>query len=284
MRHGWGLYLQLAVSQVVIMTPTFWLEFTILFIAAFLGGLAIMPYSLKLLNSSTRSKPLKMSLPVMLLLSFLQTAILFAIVTGVGLLAAHAIGLGAPLLETALTGAVSSQTVWTTIEIASLLGALAGALLLIADIFFLPYWPKPLLDTTLKTTAMDNFLASFYGGINEELLMRLFGLSGLAWLLSFVFHTPAGTPTIAVLWIANIVLTIIFGLGHLPALKKTAGEISRIMFARSLILNAPIGLLCGWLFWTYGIEAAIIAHFSADIVYHVFGTIVLRRKLDTRPL
>jgi hypothetical protein len=260
------------------MTSIYWTEFGILFVAAFLGALAVMPYSLKLLNTSARSKPLKMSLPVILLLSLLQNAVLFAIVTGVGLLAAHAIGFGAPLLEAALMGSVSIQALWRVIEIAVISGAVAGALLLAADILFLPYWPKPLLETTLTTTLLDNLLASFYGGINEELLIRLFGLSGFAWLLSFVFHIPAGTPTIAVLWISNIVLTILFGLGHLPALKKTAGEISRIMLARSLILNAPIGLLCGWLFWTYGIEAAIIAHFSADIVYHVFGTVVLRRK------
>src|SRR5262249_43248571 len=57
------------------------------------------------------------------------------------------------------------------------------------------------------------------------------------------------------------------------------GSLPPLMVIRSLVLNAPIGLLCGGLFWTYGIEAAIIAHFSADIVYHVFGTFVLRRKL-----
>ena len=261
------------------MTNTFWPEFGILFIAAFLGAVAIMPYSLKLLNTSARSKPLKMSLPVILLLSLLQNVVLFAIVTGVGLLAAHAIGLGAPLLEAALAGGISMQALWMAIGVAVISGAIAGALLLAADFLFLPYWPQPLLESTQKMTLLDNFLASFYGGIDEELLMRLFGLSGFAWLLSFVFHTTAGMPTTALLWIANIVLTILFGLGHLPALKKTAGKISRIMFARSLILNAPIGLLCGWLFWTYGIEAAIIAHFSADIIYHVLGTIVLQRKL-----
>jgi membrane protease YdiL (CAAX protease family) len=85
---------------------------------------------------------------------------------------------------------------------------------------------------------------------------------------------------LVVFWIANIITTILFGLGHLPALKNLLGAISRPMVARSLLLNAPVGLVCGWLFWTYGIEAAIIAHFSADIVYHVFGTLVLRRKLS----
>jgi hypothetical protein len=65
----------------------------------------------------------------------------------------------------------------------------------------------------------------------------------------------------------------------LPALKGLLGNMPRLMVVRSLVLNAPVGLVCGWLFWTYGIEAAIIAHFAADIVYHLFGTLILRRKL-----
>jgi membrane protease YdiL (CAAX protease family) len=73
-------------------------------------------------------------------------------------------------------------------------------------------------------------------------------------------------------------MAILFGIGHLPALKSLLGRISPLMLARSLLLNAPIGLICGWLFWTYGIEAAIVAHFSADIVYHVFGTVVMRLR------
>jgi Type II CAAX prenyl endopeptidase Rce1-like len=261
------------------MTSIFWPEFGVLFVASLLGGLAVMPYSVKLLSTPARSN-LKMSMRTMLLLSFLQTAILFAIVSGVGLFAAHAIGLGAPLLEAALAGSLSLRILWPTIGIAAVLGAIAGAVLLIADLLFLPYLPKQLVDASLRTTLQDNFLASFYGGINEELLMRLFGFSVLAWLVSLAFHTTAGAPTVTVLWLVNVVMTILFGLGHLPALKSAAGGISRVMFARSLILNAPIGLLCGWLFWTYGIEAAIIAHFSADIIYHVFGTVVLRRKLS----
>ena len=125
---------------------------------------------------------------------------------------------------------------------------------------------------------MGKLAASFYGGINEEILVRLLGLSALAWLLSKVWHTSAALPTDTVFWIANVALAILFGIGHLPALKNLLGRIPPLMLARSLLLNFPIGLLCGWLFWTYGIEAAIVAHFSADIVYHVFGTVVLRRR------
>jgi hypothetical protein len=248
----------------------FWQEFGILFVASLIGTAAVLPYGLRLLP---KDKPLRFSKPVLYLLSTLQGAVLFAIVVGLGLLAAHAIGLGAPYIEALLGGTAFPAS--TGLLAGLVLGAIAGGVLLIGDLCFLPYWPQSLRETSLRTTLLENFLASFYGGINEELLMRLFGLSALAWLLLFVVHQMT-----IVLWISNIVLTIVFGLGHLPALRNVTGTISRAMFLRSLLLNAPIGLLCGWLFWTYGIEAAITAHFSADIVYHVFGTVVLRRKLS----
>ena len=162
------------------------------------------------------------------------------------------------------------------LEAAIGLGVLGGLALLFADMLFLPHWPEALLDAARKTSLWENFTSSFYGGINEEFLMRLFGLSILAWLLARIWRTPVGLPTNAVLWAANAVMAIVFGLGHLPTLKNLLGRITPLMLTRTLLLNAPIGLLCGWLFWTYGIEAAVVAHFSADIVYHVGGTSLLR--------
>src|SRR6266496_6406907 len=93
------------------------------------------------------------------------------------------------------------------------LGILGGLALLLMDILFLPHLPEALLDTARKTSLWGNFAASFYGGINEELLMRLFGLSVLAWLLSRIWHTSAGLPTIGAFWVVNIVMAILFGLG-----------------------------------------------------------------------
>src|SRR3974377_899238 len=90
------------------MNPISWSVFAILFTAALLGSLAIIPYSLRLLASGQR-KPLKFSLPTLLLLSFLQTAVLSALAIGVGLLAAHAIGLGAPYIEAGLASTEPKQ-------------------------------------------------------------------------------------------------------------------------------------------------------------------------------
>jgi hypothetical protein len=254
------------------MTPIFWPEFGVLFVLALLGSAAVMPYSLRLI----RQKPLKYPLRTILLLSMLQNAVIFAVVTVLGILAAHAVGFGAPHIEALLSGHMLPAI--AGLEWGTILGIAAGAILLVVDLLLMPYWPQALLEATKKTTLTENFLASFYGGINEELLMRLFGLSALVWLASFVCHINS-----VVLWSANIIMTIIFALGHLPALKGVVGVISPVMLVRSLILNAPVGLVCGWLLWTYGIEASIIAHFSADIVYHVFGTVVLRQRFKTSP-
>jgi hypothetical protein len=260
------------------MTTVFWPEFAVLFVGALLGSAAVMPYALKLLKKSGQEKQLKLSLPNLILLSFLQAAVLSALAVGFGLLAAHAIGLGAPYIEAALTG-TQIQGVGQMLLVASITGALAGLVLLLADLLFLPHWPQALVEaTTRRTTMGDNFLASFYGGINEEIFIRLFGFSVLVWILSLVWHTSTSLPTNAIFWTANIVMTIVFGLGHLPALKNLIGKLSPLMITRSLLLNTPVGLLCGWLFWTYGIEAAVITHFLTDIVYHVFGTMVLNRR------
>jgi membrane protease YdiL (CAAX protease family) len=41
------------------------------------------------------------------------------------------------------------------------------------------------------------------------------------------------------------------------------------LIARALILNGIPGIAFGWLYWRRGLEAAMVAHFSADLVLHV---------------
>jgi membrane protease YdiL (CAAX protease family) len=39
--------------------------------------------------------------------------------------------------------------------------------------------------------------------------------------------------------------------------------------------NIMVGTLYGWLYWQRGLFAAIIAHFSVDLMLHVFPAIKL---------
>ncbi len=254
-----------------------WAEFTLLFGLSLIGDLAVLPYILKLIKSSAQrtGKPLKMSVPKLLLVSFLQTAVLLGIAVGIGLLAAHAIGLGAPYVEATLEGHTVLPAFLAMLPLAVIIGVLCGLALLVMEIAFLPHLPAPLLDTARTIKQWENLIASFYGGLAEEFLMRLFGLSVLAWLLSRIWHTTAGMPTVLDFWIVNIVMSILFGLGHLPAAKGILGRISPVMFARTMLLNGSVGIVFGWLFWQYGLEAAVIGHFVTDIIIHCGATLVL---------
>lgn len=121
---------------------------------------------------------------------------------------------------------------------------------------------------TSQPAAWKGFLASFYGAIAEEVLLRLFVMSLFAWLGSFNSKTSEGKPTNATFWIANILAAVLFGLGHLPA-TATILPLTPLVVTRAIVLNGIGGIAFGYLYWKRGLESAMIAHFSADIVLHV---------------
>jgi hypothetical protein len=250
-----------------------WAKFAILYVAALLGGLAIAPYTLRLIESS--GKQVRISPRRLVLLSVLQQAVLYAIVVVAGLYASRAVGLGSPYIDWALEGRVAEKNLGEMIRSSLVLGAAAGVVLLALDIFLLPRFPV-LLEMARKTSLWENFTASFYGGVNEEFLFRLLGLSGTAWLLARLWHGPGHRPSEAAFWTANGVMAVLFALGHLPAALGVVKRVTPLLVVRALVLNVPLAVACGWLFTRFGIEAAVVAHFTADVLYHVGGTTLLR--------
>jgi hypothetical protein len=248
-----------------------WGEFGALYAAALAGALALIPYTLRLVRASSR--PMKVSPRTVVLASLAQNALLFAIVVFVGLAVSHAVGLGAPYVASFVGCHPPPRPLGPVMSVATVIGAGAGLFLTVADLVLLPRLPA-LLDLARKSSLWESFSASFYGGVNEELLMRLLGVSSLVWLVSQGWRSGP-PPTPAVFWLAIVAMAILFALGHLPATKAVAGKITPLILTRSLALNGPIAILCGWLFWRYGVEAAIVAHLTADLVYHVGGTALL---------
>lgn len=111
-------------------------------------------------------------------------------------------------------------------------------------------------------------LACIYGAVNEEVLLRLF-------LFTFIFFLTGKCVTIhqknrsIILWFVNILIALLFGLGHLPAAFKLASPSSFEIF-RLLFLNGIAGIVFGYLYWSKGLWTAIGAHFVTDIMIHVF--------------
>jgi hypothetical protein len=242
--------------------------FVLLGLAVF-GGIAIIPYSFNL--NKDKVALAKVTPRVLALISFVQTAILMAIAAGVGLLAAGPIGLGAPYLQAALSGKSVPVPFVSLLPLAIGLGVLSFlALALLERFVFGPHMPEALRTSDVKAKPWARFLASFYGGINEEILTRLFLVSGFAWIISRFWKTASGMPADSAYWTAIVLAAVLFGLGHLPATKAIT-PLTTMIVIRAIVLNGVAAITFGWLFWRYGLETAMVAHFSADILIHVVG-------------
>jgi hypothetical protein len=253
-------------------------EFLVLWIASIIGVVAIIPYSLTLQAPVLQDLPI--SLAVLLPIQIGENAAIFAVAVAAGLFFASRIGLGAPILEAYLAHQKVSARVKAILVPSIILGVLASLAVMGLDMIVfgpavvaeLGKAAEVLSQPGVQPPAWQGLLASFYGGIDEEIAMRLFLLSLLAFLGKFVSHTPDGRPTLAVLWIANIITAVLFGLGHLPATAALL-PITPLVVARAVVLNGLAGIVFGYLYWTRGLESAMLSHFSADIVLHVIAVL-----------
>lgn len=112
-----------------------------------------------------------------------------------------------------------------------------------------------------------------YGGVVEEVLMRWGALSLLTWLLALAFG--AGPASF---WTANVLAGLLFAAGHWPAYLAAGCRPTPAFFATSIILNTVLALLYGWLFWQYGLLAAILGHAVTHLMWYPIDQLVWRRQ------
>lgn len=253
-----------------------WKIFFILLVAAIIATLLLLPYALEVQSSAIDLTKLGLPLPVLILIQTIQNGMLFAVAIFAGLFFAERVGLTTPILDSITRGESVSNKVRAILPLSIILGVVSTLVVLALEIFyFQPAMMKELGDTaaalklqTSQPAAWKGFLASFYGGIAEEILLRLFVMSLFVWLGKFISKTAEGKPTSAVFWVANILAAVLFGLGHLPTTALLV-PLTPLIITRAIILNGLIGIVCGWLYWKRGLESAMIAHFSADLILHV---------------
>lgn len=188
-----------------------WRVFRILLGAGLLGVLAVGPY---LVTVSERLPILAPLPPLYLLLSlqFVQSSVLLAIAVGAGLWLARGIGCGVPILEGWLAGEKIGDQLRAVVQTSVTTGVSVGvALLLLLKFVFIPLIPQLGVIWGTQVAIWKKLLASFYGGIVEELLMRLFLFSLLAWLLSRVWRAQNGLPSTVSFWLANVLAVGAFG-------------------------------------------------------------------------
>ena len=254
-----------------------WTLFFILFAAGMLGGVAILPYALALNPTTMDTIREKLassgkSISPMFLVALntvIQTVVLTGIAVFAGLLAGPQVGLGLPVIQAALLGQPVAGLILGFLPVTILVGICSALVLVGLDRYlFMPRLPEVFRQVSGRIALWKRLLTPLYGGINEEILLRLFVMTGLAWLIGLVWKSPDGSVAVGVLWLANLLAALLFGLGHLPA---TAGitRLTPLVVTRALVMNGLAGLVLGFLYMTYGLESAMLAHACLDIVMHV---------------
>ncbi|OGB97670.1 hypothetical protein A3F06_01080 [candidate division TM6 bacterium RIFCSPHIGHO2_12_FULL_36_22] len=228
------------------MTKQFWTIGLILWLGCIIGSLALIPYILHMLPVPPEAKILPM---------LLQNSILYAIASFAGLYFAQK----------------SNFHIWPnkqSILISIGAGIGVGIILLAIELIL-----KSLnLSIVVGTPPAWQYglLAAIYGAINEEVLLRLFLMSFIIWFLQKLTRSAGNW----IYWISIIIVALLFGIGHIPAVKAIT-KITPAIIAQILILNSIAGVIFGYLYWKYNLVSAMLAHGAADIILHVLGVLLL---------
>jgi len=258
--------------------PYPWRLFWLLFTADVLSALAILPIARDMLGAIVSKVALpNIPLPLLIGVGIVQNLAILAFTVWLGLKLSRRLGLGAPLLESWVTGKPASKArLVQTLEAGLLTGVAVGIVLLISLLVLAPRLPNLPFVIAAKLSVWKRFLACFYGGVYEELLTRLFLLTLVGWIVNRSWRKTAQSLSVFAFWFANIFVAIIFGLGHLPSTSLFM-PITALVVIAALILNGVAGIAFGYLYRKRGLEAAMVAHFTADFVIYVAGPALLKQ-------
>ena len=151
----------------------------------------------------------------------------------------------------------------------TLTASLIGGAIFSLDAWSFAKWIPEIGESYKAAGTFDptTWIASvLYGGVIEEVMMRLFLMSLIAFLLWKIFFKKRETAPSGVLIGANLCAAIIFAAGHLPATAQTFGTLTAPILFRCFLLNGTFGLLFGRLYRKYGVHYAMLSHMLFHIV------------------
>jgi hypothetical protein len=235
--------------------PSDWRIALVLGVVMGIASMLVLPYA-----SALTGKPLAGAAVATAGARGALFAFLFA---SVGLALGAPVGLDAPLVRSWIAGTpFRGEAHWLK---AAFVGAVAGfGVLLLHKVFFarvVASAPK----MARQPTRWQGALASFGAGIEEEIEWRLGVMTVLAWGIA----KSSGSTDTWVFMTAITVAAVGFGAVHLRLAAKISGSLSTIVVLETVLLNTLVGIVFGVLYWRWGLEHAMVAHFCADIVIHV---------------
>jgi hypothetical protein len=214
-------------------------------------------------------------------LQMLQGVITLSLAIIFGLTTARRTGLGGALVFD-LTSVLDELRLVAPVSL--LLGWSAGLAVSLLDFFIL--FPRvPALREGARRVMQLPFWqklgAALYGGISEELIMRLGLFSICAWGVQRLMGIEGRALSIETLWLLNFAVAILFGVAHLPA-TATLAPLTWMVVTRALTFNGILSLLFGYLYFRHGLLAAMMAHLATDVCLQAAGTYEYRAEGENR--
>lgn len=150
--------------------------------------------------------------------------------------------------------------------ISIVVSVIGGLSLILPDLLFFGRYSQAIMDSYAVKPTIPYLIAMVtYGAVIEEIMLRLFTMSLVAWILHKLFGKNSDKPTTLILITSNIISALLFAAGHLPVTSVLFG-LTPMIVVRCFLLNGVFGLLFGWLYRKYGLRYSMIAHGGCHIV------------------
>ena len=233
---------------------------TLLFFAVvgLIGGFTVGLYQLESYPLEMRQEMYAQGLTDTLLgvVSAIQSAIYGLVLGALGILLGKKVGLWKGERH------ITKKPLLAAISIA----VVGGLALILPDLLIFGKYEQKLLDMYAVKPTIPYLLATVtYGAVIEEVMLRLFMMSLLAYILHKLFDRGRESVSTAVLVAANVLAALLFAAGHLPANDMMFG-LTPMIVLRCMLLNGAFGLAFGWLYHKYGLRYAMIAHGGCHVV------------------
>ena len=228
---------------------------------------AIMPEMFEMLDT------LGITMPLLIVLQVVGNGVFFLPFALVAWAAARSVGLRADVVDWALLGRTRPESLGRKLGRSVGWGFACGAgilgFALAMDATGL--MPEPPQD--IEVTVAVALAASFGAGLSEEFMLRLCLAAPLAWLIAWPMGRPARP------WVFGVAFTLAalaFAALHLPQAFTLYGDaVGPALIGFIITMNGAVGLVFGWLFWRDGLEFAVVAHVSTDLILHVLPAAVV---------
>jgi hypothetical protein len=234
----------------------------VLLAGCIIGVIALLPYQLHLMARFRTGAAAEIPpLPVLISITLFTNIIVFGLAIAIGLWLRRWTQLPMPWLDA--YAARHAMPSLAPLALAGAIGLATGLALRALDAAFflgLVSFDQPPLWTRI--------LICLYGGINEEVFLRLCVMSIFTAVLVVIARRQG--PNAAIRWTSVILAALLFAAGHLPVTEMLT-PITPSIVARAFLLNGIAGMVFGWICWKRGLEAAIVAHAATDVGLHVLA-------------